>query len=58
MTAASFERLLSADVQLTDALVNKLDEQTLAALLVARFQALVGRGWGVTEALFGAVSNG
>jgi len=56
MTAApSFERLLSADAQLTDALVNRLDEQTLAALLVARFQALVGRGFGVTEALFAAV---
>jgi hypothetical protein len=58
MTAASLERLLSADDQLTDSLVNTLDEQTLAALLVARFQSLVGRGWGVTEALFGAVSNG
>ena len=45
MTAATpFERLLSADAQLTDALVNKLDEQTLAALLVARFQSLVARG--------------
>jgi hypothetical protein len=56
MTAApSFERLLSADAQLTDALVDRLDEQTLAALLVARFQALVGRGFGVTEALFAAV---
>lgn len=53
--APSFERLLSADAQLTDALVNRLDEQTLAALLVARFQALVGRGFGVTEALFAAV---
>ena len=48
MTAATpFERLLSADAQLTDALVNKLDEQTLAALLVARFQSLVARGFGV-----------
>jgi hypothetical protein len=56
MTAAtSFERLLSADAQLTDALVNKLDEQTLSALLVARFQSLVGRGFGATEALFAAV---
>ena len=58
MTAAtSFERLLSADAQLTDALVNKLDEQTLSALLVARFQSLVGRGFGVTEALFAAVRD-
>lgn len=58
MTAATpFERLLSADAQLTDALVNRLDEQTLAALLVARFQALVARGFGVTEALFAAVRN-
>lgn len=56
MTAAHpFERLLSAEAQLTDALVNRLDEQTLSALLVARFQALVGRGVGVTEALFAAV---
>ena len=59
MTAATpFERLLSADAQLTDALVNKLDEQTLAALLVARFQSLVARGFGVTEALFAAVRTG
>jgi hypothetical protein len=59
MTAApSFERLLSADAQLTDALVNRLDEQTLAALLVARFQSLVARGFGVTEALFAAVRTG
>ena len=56
MTAAtSFERLLSADAQLTDALVNRLDEQTLSALLVARFQSLVARGFGTTEALFAAV---
>ena len=56
MTAVTpFDRLLSADAHLTDALVNRLDEQTLAALLVARFQSLVARGFGVTEALFAAV---
>jgi hypothetical protein len=53
--AHSVDRLLSAEAQLTDALVDRLDEHTLAALLVARFQSLVGRGVGVTEALFAAV---
>jgi len=42
---------------LTQAMIEQLDEQTLTALLVARFRAFVGSGYQASDALLAAVGS-
>jgi len=56
-TASSFDEPQPAAPTLTQAMIEHLDEQTLTALLVARFRAFVGVGYPVNEALLAAVGS-
>jgi hypothetical protein len=38
-------------------MIEQLDEQTVTALLVARFRAFVGNGYSANEALLAAVGS-
>lgn len=42
---------------LLPAMIEQLDEQTVTALLVARFRAFVGNGYSASEALLAAVGS-
>ncbi len=57
-TAATIlDELQPAVTPLDEAMIEQLDEQTLTALLVARFRAFVGNGYQATEALLAAVGS-
>lgn len=62
-TAGSFDEHVSSEQEdrgassLSQTLIEQLDEQTLTALLVARFRAFVGDGYSVNEALLAAVGS-
>ena len=53
-TATPHEELLAPDLPL-GRIVAGLDDQTLVALLVARFRSFIGRGYAESDALLAAV---
>jgi len=57
VTATPHEELLAPDAPLST-LIAGLDEQTLIALLVARFRSFVGLGYPESDALLAAVGYG
>jgi hypothetical protein len=56
-TAYQLDEITPAPSPLTQAMIEQLDEQTVTALLVARFRAFVGNGYPVNEALLAAVGS-
>jgi hypothetical protein len=56
-TAYQLDEITPPAGTLTQAMIEQLDEQTVTALLVARFRAFVGNGYPVNEALLAAVGS-
>ena len=56
-TAYQIDEITPGAGSLSQAMIEQLDEQTVTALLVARFRAFIGNGYPVNEALLAAVGS-